>query len=63
MYCIISEEHTLYPGKINLLGCLKSFVRFYESVLNRNISVNTYSNNQNKCHSNQCTFGNVTQVD
>ena len=27
----------------NVFGCFKSFIRFYESTLNRNISVNTYS--------------------
>ena len=27
----------------HLLGCFKSFIRFYESSLNCNISVNTYS--------------------
>ena len=26
-----------------LLGCFKSFVRFYESILNCNISVNSFS--------------------
>ena len=26
-----------------LLGCFKSFVRFHESILHYNISVNTYS--------------------
>ena len=40
-YVIVTDYKTWY-FQYDLLGCFKSFVRYYESTLNCNISVNTY---------------------